>query len=586
MPETKTRTEYPRPQFERSSWISLNGAWEFQFDDDQCGVHERWFTQKSLKQHIQVPFCYQSQLSGIGTSKFHDTVWYKRKFNVPASFEGKRILLHFGAVDYLAEVWVNGHFVVSHEGGHTPFQTDVTNVLVYGQENDVTVRVQDFSRDVTLPRGKQYWKEKSEKIFYTSTTGIWQSVWLEAVSPIYLQNVYYYPNIDRNEIGIRYVVGGWRESAEVRVRTEITFEGELMADDECLLAEPKQKRMIQLHDFNDHGMGRWWSPDSPHLYDVKYTLTVDGIIVDSVRSYFGMRKISVDNGKLCLNNRPFYMKAVLDQGYFPDGLLTAPSDDALRRDVELIKAMGFNGVRIHQKVEDPRFLHWCNKLGLVVWGEAANAYAYSESYVKRFTKEWIDVIERDFNHPSIIVWVPLNESWGVPNIKVDRQQQQHALAMYYTTKSLDPTRLVISNDGWEHVKSDLCTIHDYEWRYGVLRERYGQVGTALDAPQKRDIYVLGFSYAGEPILVTEFGGISFQKSHWSGWGYSGATSEKDFVGRLTSVMKAVQESTLLQGYCYTQFTDVEQEINGLLTYDRKPKIELDTIKRINEGIFD
>lgn len=301
-------------------------------------------------------------------------------------------------------------------------------------------------------------------------------------------------------------------------------------------------------------------------------------------SYFGMRKISIESGRLCLNNRPYFMKLVLDQGYFPEGILTAPSDQAIRQDVELAKAMGFNGTRKHQKLEDPRYLYWCDKLGLLVWGEAANAYEFSEEYVQRFTQEWQESIQRDYNHPSIVVWVPINESWGVPNIAVDQQQQEHALAMYHLTKSLDPMRPVVSNDGWELVSTDLFSIHDYEWRQDVLEKRYSSVEKALSGRQgNRRLAVEGFPYQDQPILITEFGGIAYRRSEWEGWGYSGAENDEDFAARLRAVIGPLLSSDVVQGYCYTQLTDVEQEINGLLTYDRKPKLPPELIKAINEG---
>lgn len=579
------RNEYPRPQFERTAWVCLNGEWQFQFDDAQIGETERWYGEVALDRQIQVPFCYQSELSGIGISEFHDTVWYKKKVSIPLEMKGKEIILHFGAVDYASKVWVNGHLAATHIGGHTPFSANITEFLRQDEPNDITVQAQDYSTDVTLPRGKQFWKEKSELIFYTSTTGIWQSVWMEAVEPIHLSRVSYYPDIDRNEIGIQYVVENWTGEADIRVNTRVSFQGEVIANEEYQMISSRQKRRIELHDFNDHGMGRWWSPDKPNLYDVEYRVTVNGIETDVVRSYFGMRKVSVDSGKLCLNNRPFFMKSVLDQGYFPGGILTAPSDEALKRDVELIKQMGFNSVRKHQKIEDPRFLYWCDHLGVAVWGEAANAYAFSEDYVQKFTAEWIEAVNRDFNSPSIMVWVPLNESWGIPNIKVDEQQRSHAMAMYHLTKSLDPTRLVISNDGWEHVQSDLCTIHDYQWDYNKLVMKYSEIESAMDAPQNRDVYVQGFQYDGQPILMTEFGGISFQKGDVTGWGYSGASDTEDFKKRVRAVIKAMYDSTLIQGYCYTQLTDVEQEINGLLDFNREPKIPLAVIRDFNEGKF-
>ncbi|MBB6675641.1 glycoside hydrolase family 2 protein [Cohnella nanjingensis] len=579
------REEYPRPQFVREQWMSLNGEWGFAFDDEAIGERDRWYEGDGspFVRAIQVPFCYQSELSGIGDPSFHDVVWYRRVFAVPADYAGKRLLLHFGAVDYEARVWVNGRLVASHEGGHTPFHADITDVLTEG-DNVITVRAEDYSKDVTLPRGKQFWEEKSASIFYTRTTGIWQSVWLEPVSAAHIGRIRLTPDIDRNEIQLQFFFGGIAGKAEVRLQATVSFQGEPVCTDTFSVARETEQRTIGIHDFNDHSLGRWWSPERPNLYDLELTLLVDGQAVDRVQSYFGMRKISIEDGVVLLNNRPYYMKLVLDQGYFPTGLLTAPSDDDLRRDVELTKEMGFNGARKHQKIEDPRYLYWADRLGLLVWGEMANAYHFTESYAGRITREWLQAVERDYNHPCIVAWVPLNESWGVTNILVDPQQQQHALALYHLTKSLDPMRPVISNDGWEHMKTDLVTIHDYEWRRETLQERYATKDAALAAkPAGRWLLVPGVPYEGQPILMTEFGGISFKKSDWEGWGYSGASDDEDFLKRLADVVHPMLASPVIQGFCYTQLTDVEQEINGLLTYDRRPKVPLSAIREINEG---
>ncbi|PAD80305.1 glycoside hydrolase family 2 protein [Paenibacillus campinasensis] len=580
------RAEYPRPQFVRKAWQCLNGEWEFQFDDAGVGEKEYWYqTEKRVpfSHKINVPFAFQSKLSGIGDPSFHDVVWYRRSFEVPADWKNKRIILHFGAVDYIAKVWVNGQLAAVHEGGHTPFQADITSLL-REDGNTVVVRAEDFSRDVTLPRGKQYWREKSESIFYTRTTGIWQSVWLEPVSPAHLRKVMITPDIDRNEIRIRTFVEGYPASGDLKVQVTVTFGNDRIAEDQYSLRSSEQLRAIGLGDFTDHGQGRLWSPEHPNLYDVEFRLIQDGEVVDEVQSYFGMRKVSIEDGKLCLNNRPYFQRLVLDQGYFPEGILTAPTDEALKRDVELTKEMGFNGVRKHQKTEDPRFLYWCDRLGLLVWGEAANAYEYSEEYVRRFTREWQEIVERDYNHPSIVTWVPLNESWGVPNVQIDVRQQQHGLAMYHLTKSLDDTRPVVYNDGWEHMTTDLVTIHDYESRQEVLEQRYQTAESAVEAmPANRRIFVGGASYQGQPILVSEFGGIAFKKSEWDGWGYSGAENEEDFLIRLKAVVDPMFSSPVIQGYCYTQLTDVEQEINGLLTYDREPKAPLEAIRSIMMG---
>lgn len=579
------RNEYPRPQFVREHWMNLNGAWEFEFDDRDAGLRERWYERTTpLGRTIQVPFCYQSELSGIGDTGFHDIVWYRRSFALTEAFAGKRTLLHFGAVDYAARVWVNGRLAATHEGGHSPFSADITDLLEPG-DNTVVVRAQDFSRDLTLPRGKQYWKERSASIFYTRTTGIWQTVWLEPVSRHYLERIRVTPDLDRREVCIQSFLNGTAAAeTDVRLTTTITFQGEFVAEDTVVLRTGMSSRTYALKDDLQGGDAHVWRPEQPHLYDIACVLAVDGAEADRVSSYFGLRKISIDNGKLCLNNSPYRMKLVLDQGYFPQGILTAPTDDDLRRDVELTLAMGFNGVRKHQKLEDPRYLYWCDKLGLLVWGEMANAYAYSETYAARFQREWGEAVERDYNHPSLVVWVPINESWGVPEVDRDAAQQAHALAMYAMTKSLDQTRPVVSNDGWEHVRSDLCTIHDYESRESVLRERYGTVESAVAArPAGRKIYAGEQAYRGEPILVTEFGGISFRKSEWEGWGYSSATDEVDFLERLRAVTSPLLESPVVAGYCYTQLTDVEQEINGLLTYDRRPKVPLEWIRLINQG---
>lgn len=584
MTDQLLRNEYPRPQFVREEWMSLNGEWDFDYDDQVIGEREAWYEeQHDFTSKIIVPFCYQSRLSGIGDTAFHDTVWYRKVFSVPEAYRKGRLLLHFGAVDYEAKVWVNGKLVALHEGGHTPFHADITDVLAEG-DNTVVVKAVDHSRDVTLPRGKQFWEEKSAGIFYTRTTGIWQSVWLEPVSDTYIGRIRLTPDIDVNDIAVDVFLSGYRPGALISIKASVTFKGEFVAEDTFSFRHESASRRIHLEDFNDHGLGRWWTPEKPNLYDLELTLSVDGVVADTVSSYFGMRKISIEDGKLLLNNRTYFMKMVLDQGYFPEGILTAPSDDDLRRDVELTKEMGFNGARKHQKIEDPRYLYWADRLGLLVWGEMANAYQFSAPYVARITKEWIQAVERDYNHPCIVAWVPLNESWGVPNILVDKQQQQHALSLYHMTKSLDLTRPVISNDGWELVNTDLVTVHDYEWRREVLTDRYATKEAALSAqPGNRWIMVPGFPYSGQPILATEFGGISFKKNEWEGWGYSGAVNEEDFTERLRNVVEPMLQSPIIQGFCYTQFTDVEQEINGLLTYDRKPKLPLETIRAIVEG---
>ena len=298
MKKESIRAEYPKPQFVRTEWMSLNGEWDFEYDDKNVGMKEGWYKSHPFSRKINVPFCYQSELSGIGETAFHDIVWYRRAFELAEGWKGRRLMLHIGAVDYSATVWVNGVLVAKHEGGHTPFSADIGLALREG-ENEVVVRAEDYSRDVTLPRGKQYWKEKSEIIFYTRTTGIWQSVWLEALPSVSLERVKFDPDIDRNEIRIQYFIDGLDEAkGKVTLNTKIKFGEELAAEEEYQLTHSNLTRTIALHDYNDHGLGRWWSPEHPNLYDVEFTVTVDGEAVDQLTSYYGMRKISVDNGKL------------------------------------------------------------------------------------------------------------------------------------------------------------------------------------------------------------------------------------------------------------------------------------------------
>jgi len=573
------RPEYPRPQFVRENWQNLNGTWQFAFDDDNQGLAKKWFEGGKLDQEILVPFTFQSALSGIGNNDFHDWVWYERSFEVPADWAGKRLLLHFGAVDYRTWVWINGIFVTFNEGGHTPFSADITDFVNEGQ-NTVVLRVEDISDDVYQPRGKQYWQRDSASIFYTRTTGIWQTVWLEPVSDCYLENIKITPDLDAHAVTLEYDLGG-------TIPENVSFEATVSFDGQQIVRETLQRDDMFKYSTQVLSLGddiQRWTPEDPNLYDLKIRMFQGGSVLDSVSSYFGMRKISIENGKVCLNNQPYYMRLVLDQGYHPEGILVFPTDEDFKKDIELTKQMGLNGVRKHQKVEDPRYLYWADKMGLLVWGEMANAYAFSAEYIGRITAEWQKSIKRDYSHPCIVAWVPMNESWGVPTLLEDSRQRDHLDTMYHLTKSLDPTRLVVSNDGWEHATTDMLTMHDYEASGEVLTARYESSEAILASrPANREMFVTGASYEGQPILLTEFGGVAYRKSEQEGWGYSTAGDEEDFLKRLKAIMDAVNASSVLQGYCYTQLTDVEQEINGLLTYDRQPKTDLEAIAKLMRG---
>ena len=587
------KSEYPRPQMVRDLWMNLNGEWDFMLDKENVGLEEKWFENPSFKEKIVVPFVYQSNLSKTETKDPSDWCWYSRKFNIPDKMKGKQILLHFGAVDYEAWVYVNGKMVGSHEGGHTPFCFNITPYLNENAEQVLTLRVYDPLQDITIPRGKQYWRGKSSGIWYTPSSGIWQTVWIEAVDRTHIKKVRFTPDIDKGTIVIEVYVNNPVRSMGLVV--DIKFNDDLIINSQNMMQGEYISLEFELYNkkiyrSSFHQNGAVWSPSSPNLYDVIISLDAKPS-KDQIKSYFGMRKIHVENGKFLLNNRPFYQKLVLDQGYWPDGLLTAPTDDDLKNDIVAAKEMGFNGCRKHQKVEDPRFLYWADKLGFLVWGECAAFQVYSPESAARLTREWIEIVERDYNHPCVIVWTPINESWGVPSINYSKQEQSHSLTLYYLIKSLDPTRLISSNDGWEMTKTDILAIHNYNHghksetkKYDVFKHDLKTTDNLLKArPCARNLFVQGFEYEEQSILLTEYGGIAYKKDETAGWGYTTASSPEELLEDYARVMDAIFDSESLQGFCYTQLTDVEQEINGLLTYNREPKCDKEMIRKINRS---
>jgi beta-galactosidase/beta-glucuronidase len=574
------RPEYPQPQFQREMWLNLNGKWEFEFDDANAGLAQKWAGGgHKFSRTITVPFAFETKMSGIGDTSFHPWIWYRRSVDLPASWKGKRVLLHFGAVDYRAMVWVNGQLAGQHEGGSVPFRFDITDLLAPGS-NSLTVRAEDPPTDRFIPRGKQYWQPKSQGIFYTRTSGIWQTVWLEAVGDSYLEKVRITPSMDgavRFDAKIQRPKDGLSLHATVRFGNTVVTSGMATAEG------PRAALSLIVAD------PRAWDPGRPNLYDVTFELKDQDRVLDRVQSYYGYRKVTAENGRVYLNGRPTYLKMVLDQGYWPESTLTPPSDAALQYDIKMMKDMGFNGARKHQKVEDPRFLYWADKMGFLVSGEIANAYLYDEDYAARFTREWMEAVERDYNHPSIIMWVPINESWGTPNPR-DVQQQHHLRANYYLTKSLDPTRLVIDNDGWEHTDvTDLLGFHDYARTGEIFFEKYKDVGKpgAAFPPNGRAAIIPGYQYNGSPLFLSEFGGIAYiapgSKVPGDSWGYAGVEpDQRTALARMKGLWEAIARIPQIIGICYTQLTDVEQEINGLMTYDRKPKFDVKAVRELND----
>jgi beta-galactosidase/beta-glucuronidase len=569
---------YPRPQLVRPKWMSLNGPWKFMFDDEQRyrlpDGDAHW------THEINVPFSPETAASGIGDTGFHSLAWYERSFTLLPT-DG-HTLLHFGAVDYSARVWINHHLVAEHEGGHTPFTADISGAMAAGGEQLLTVRVEDDPHDLAKPRGKQDWLLEPHSIWYPRTTGIWQTVWLEQVASTYIQSLRWTPIFETYEIGCEVVATGDIHE-DLFVEVKIWHGDSLLADDHYKLLGHEANRKIALSDpgIDDSRNELLWSPERPTLLDAEVTLHYRGRVLDKIKSYTALRSVAINRDRFMLNGRAYALRLVLDQGYWPDTLMTAPSDAALRRDVELAKAMGFNGVRKHQKIEDPRYLYWADRLGLLVWEEMPSAYRFSPKAITRMLREWTEAIERDYSHPCIIVWVAFNESWGVPNLTLTQAHRNAVEALYHLTRTLDATRPVIGNDGWEASATDILGIHDYDCDPDKVAARYTTTEptrTLFDQrrPGGRILTLDGFPHRGQPIVLTEFGGIAFDKGATprKTWGYSRAHTDDSFIDLYTRLLAAVSSTTMFSGFCYTQFADTFQEANGLLCADRTPKVPL------------
>jgi len=584
------RPEHPKPQFERSDWQNLNGAWNFAFDDQNLGEKDKWHKKEELEEKIIVPFSFETKASGIADRSEHNFIWYQRKFRVEVDSE-KKIILNFGAVDYKTKVWINGRFAGSHSGGYDSFAFDISDFVDYREENNLVVKVED-SRSKSQPRGKQTYKNDNFLCWYTRTTGIWQTVWLEYVDQnLYLRDLKITPDIDQSEVELDYFFNAVDfGTGNYKLLTTIEFEGKKITEFEFEITKANYKLKINVEDENNEL--KLWYPDSPNLYDLKLTLFRDNEVVDQLSSYFGMRKISIEADQILLNNQPFYQKLILDQGYWPDSLVTPPSDQAIKKDVELAKKMGFNGARKHQKIEDDRFYYWADKLGLLVWAEMGSTYEFSEQAVENFSLQWQRVVKELYNHPSIVCWVPFNESWGIEAVKSNKKQQSFTESIYQLTKSIDSERPIISNDGWEHTTSDIITFHDYVESIDKLRQTYLEKIDKLLANKEvfnDQVYIEGgkfimadnYDYQGQPLLFSEFGGVAFQNKE--GWGYGEQVQTKEeLFQRIEKLMVLIKEAEYFRGYCYTQLTDVEQEKNGLLDENREFKLELEKIKELNQ----
>jgi beta-galactosidase/beta-glucuronidase len=591
----------------REEWTSLDGTWQFGYDDSGVGLAERWFDPSNdagFEQQIEVPFPPESPASGVDVRGFHPVVWYRRTIDhdalvsPSAGDDSTRALVHFGAVDHRTKVWFDGQLLAEHVGGQTPFTVDVTDALAGagGDAHVLVVRAEDDPHALHQPRGKQDWREKPHGIWYERTTGIWQPVWLELVPAQHVVDVAWElhasSSVVRGEITLASAPG-----RDVTVEVTLTLGEETLAETSTVVTREVTQVDIPVPALRN-GQDRarlLWTPEAPHLVDARVVLKdrESGEQVDVVASYLGLRDVAVGGGSFLLNGQPYYTRSVLNQGYRAETHLASRGSDELRAEVELIKAMGFNAVRIHQKAEDPRFLYWADRLGLLVWGETAGAYEFSADAVGLLTAEWIDLVRRYRSHPSVVVWVPVNESWGVQDIATASAQQQFAQAMVSLTRALDPSRPAVSNEGWEHVDSDILGIHDYTVDADRLRERYVDRQSASDAvlrghgPQGRRVVLNDaqgqrFLSGGAPLMITEFGGISMSQDEGS-WGYEVVTSPDEYASRLTGLFDALRASSEVVGFCYTQFMDTGQETNGLLSADGKPKLPVTSIYQIVTG---
>ncbi len=568
------RPEYPRPQFERRDWINLNGEWSYTFDLAKSGMDRKLYESQGFEQTIIVPFCPESELSGVKYTDFIPAMWYHRTIRIPENWQDKRVILHFGAVDYYAVAYIDGKVAGRHWGGSSSFEFDVTSLVGDGKEHHLVVRVEDELRDGTQARGKQSGNYYSQGCEYTRTTGIWQTVWMEAVDNYGLKGVRILPELDRKSFVIQPEFYALKEGMRLEV---------IVKDGASIVSRQIERAATPLTMVLPLKKVKAWSPESPFLYDIELNvLDQEGKTVDHVKSYAGMRKVHVEGNRLFLNNKPYYLRFVLDQGFYPKGIWTAPTDADLKRDIELSLAAGFNGARLHQKVFEERFHYWADKLGYLTWGESASWGANTNKVeaARNFLTEWEEIIVRDRNHPSIIAWTPFNETWDRPNDNEQACQHDRFISDVYRLSHQLDYRPVNDASGNYHVVTDLWSVHHYAQSGPEMVKRLEPKAGIL--PQK-DIHkeVL---YSGQPYYVDEYGGIKWVQGKQfakNTWGYGeGPKTLEEFYARLKEVTDVILSYEHIAGYCYTQLTDVEQEQNGIYNYDRTPKFDMEKIRAV------
>lgn len=580
------RPEHPKPLFQREAWMNLNGPWNFAMDPNVVGIRENWQKDPAkFDQQITVPFCVESQLSGIGHTDFINAVWYRRTFERPRGWRDKRIFLHFGAVDYECRAWVNGKPVGKHYGGSVSFEFEITDAMKAG-ENELVVYAFDDVRSDVQPSGKQSRRRESRGVMYTRVTGIWQTVWLEARPQQFLKSVKIVPDLDRRRFVITPEVEGYKR--KLQFRATLLRPGGRTVTSASAAARSGNTVVLRVR------KARAWSPSDPYLYDLKLELVDNTRVIDSVSSYAGLRKFHIEGNTFYLNDKPIFLRFVLDQGFYPDGIWTAPSDAALKADIELSIAVGFNGARLHQKVFEERFHYWADKLGYLTWAEFADwggAHSFANPQgVLNLEGEWRDAVLRDRNHPSILAWTPLNETRGAASSQYEAYSRS-VYSLVAMTRALDPTRPINDASGYVHVLTDIFTVHDYDQNIETFKERYASIDP--EHPEKAFVRFpeISVPYEGQPYVVDEYGGTFWTTEYTdqpekagrgrNSWGYGKTAAEvEDQIKALTDVLL---ENPHIAGYTYTQLTDVEQEVNGVYTYDREPKFDIARLKTIFGG---
>jgi hypothetical protein len=564
------RAEHPRPDLFRDNWLTLNGEWQFEIDKTADGESRGLTYGKDLDSKIIVPFCPESKLSGLGlpTSVHMKNVWYRRSFTLPPAMQGKRIRLHFGGVDYKTWVYLNGRFAGTHIGENAAFDFDVTPFLKAGS-NELVVKVLDDMGSGLQPSGKQSQNDQSAGCFYTRTTGIWQPVWLEAVGASFVESLSVVPDPDHSRVLIAAKING--SSNNLTLKAEAFADGKRVGSAEA--TGPWQNQLVL--DLKEKHL---WAPGAPFLYDLKLTLFSGTEKIDELQSYFGLRKLAIDGRKILINGMPVFQRLILDQGFYPDGLWTAPSDAALKQDIEMSMACGYNGARLHQKVFEPRFLYWADKLGYMVWGEYPNAgYRNQKEGFSAVVNEWTELLLRDRNHPSIVGWCAFNE-----NFEASGELQQ---MIWHITKAIDPTRPALEASGWTHTlpHPEVRDAHDYGGNAAVMRKKWSDYfSAAAEGPFPPARYYnpkASSADRGVPFMVSEIGGIGWASE--GGWSYGkGPATLDEFYTRYQGTIDALLDNPNLFGFCYTQLTDIEQEKNGLYYYDRKPKFDVKKLHAI------